>query len=67
MMGGENTRWKGAFLMRDGFIKVAAGTPNIRVADCEYNAGQIIALMKEAAAQGVKVLALPELCVTGYT
>ena len=53
--------------MRDGFIKVAAGTPNIRVADCEYNAGQIIALMKEAAAQGVKVLALPELCVTGYT
>ena len=53
--------------MRDGFVKVAAGTPKIRVADCDYNAGQIITLMKEAAAQGVKVLALPELCVTGYT
>ncbi len=53
--------------MRDGFVKVAAGTPKIRVADCDYNAGQITALMKEAAAQGVKVLALPELCVTGYT
>ncbi len=53
--------------MRDGFVKVAAGTPNIRVADCTHNAGQIIALMKEAAAQGVKVLALPELCITGYT
>ena len=53
--------------MRDGFIKAAAGTPKIRVADCEYNAEQIIALMKEAAEQGVKVLALPELCVTGYT
>ena len=53
--------------MRDGFIKVAAGTPKIRVADCDYNAGQIIVLMKEAAGQGVKVLALPELCVTGYT
>ena len=53
--------------MRDGFIKVAAGTPKIRVADCQYNAGQIIALIKEAAAQGVKVLALPELCITGYT
>ena len=53
--------------MRDGFIKVAAGTPKIRVADCDYNAGQIIGLMKEAAAQGVKVLCLPELCVTGYT
>ena len=53
--------------MRDGFVKVAAGTPKIRVADCDYNAGQIVALMREAAAQGVKVLALPELCVTGYT
>ncbi len=53
--------------MRDGFIKVAAGTPKIKVADCEYNAEQIIALMKEAAGQGVKVLALPELCITGYT
>ncbi len=53
--------------MRDGFIKVAAGTPKIRVADCGYNADQIISLMKEAAAQGVKVLALPELCITGYT
>ena len=53
--------------MRDGFVKAAAGTPAIRVADCDYNAGQIIALMKKAAALGVKVLALPELCVTGYT
>ena len=53
--------------MKDGFVKVAAGTPRIRVADCGYNAGQIIALMKQAAGQGVKVLALPELCVTGYT
>ena len=53
--------------MRDGFIKAAAGTPKIRVADCEYNAGQIITLMREAAKQGVKVLCLPELCVTGYT
>ena len=52
--------------MRDGFIKVAAGTPKIRVADCDYNAGQIITLMKEAAAHGVQGLALPELCVTGY-
>jgi len=53
--------------MRDGFIKVAAGTPKIRVADCAHNADQIISLMKDAAAQGVNVLALPELCLTGYT
>ena len=53
--------------MRDGFVKAAAGTPNIRVADCAYNGEQIITLIKAAAAQGVKVLALPELCITGYT
>ena len=53
--------------MRDGFIKVAAGTPNVRVADTSYNTGEIISLMQEAAAAGVKVLVLPELCVTAYT
>ena len=53
--------------MRDGFISVAAGTPKIRVADCRYNAEQIFTLMREAAKQGVKVLCLPELCITGYT
>ena len=53
--------------MRDGFVKVAAGTPKIRVADCRYNAEQIFTLMREADKQGVRVLALPELCLTGYT
>ncbi len=53
--------------MKDGFIKVAAATPKIRVADPAYNAQQIVALMKESDAQGVKVMAFPELCVTGYT
>ena len=53
--------------MRDGFIKVAAGTPKIRVADCRYNAEQIFTMMLEADKQGVKVLCLPELCLTGYT
>ena len=53
--------------MRDGFISVAAGTPKIRVEDCRYNAEQIFTLMREADKQGVKVLALPELCLTGYT
>lgn len=53
--------------MRDGFIKVAAGTPKIKVADCRHNAEQIFSLMREAAGQGVRVLTLPELCITGYT
>ena len=42
--------------MRDGFIKVAAVTPDIRVADCEYNAEQICKKMKEAAALAVRSL-----------
>ncbi len=53
--------------MKHGFIKVAAGTPRIRVADCHYNAEQIFTLMRQAAAQGVRVLCLPELCLTGAT
>ena len=53
--------------MRDGFIKVAAGTPQIRVADCRYNAEQIFTMMRDADQQGVRVLCLPELCLTGST
>ena len=53
--------------MKDGFICVAAGTPKIRVADCRHNAEQIFTMMREADMQGVKILALPELCLAGYT
>ena len=53
--------------MKDGFIRVAAGTPRIRVADCRYNAEQIFTMIREADKQGVKILVLPELCLTGYT
>ena len=53
--------------MKDGFVRVAVGTPEIHVADCEFNAGSIISLMKEANENQVKLLALPELCITGAT
>ena len=53
--------------MRDGFIKVAAGTPKIKVGDCHHNAEAIFTIMREADEQGVRVLALPELCLTGAT
>ncbi len=53
--------------MEHGFIKVAAATPQIRVADCAHNAKQIIAMAHNAAAIGAKLIVLPELCVTGYT
>ena len=53
--------------MRDGFVKVAAVTPKIRVADTTYNAGVIVEGIREAAAAGAKVIVLPELVITGYT
>ena len=47
--------------MKDGFIKVAAASPMIKVADADYNAGKVIECMKKAADKGVKVLVFPEL------
>ena len=53
--------------MQHGFIKVAAATPAIRVADPAYNAASCVALAEAAAAVGTKLLVLPELCLTGST
>ena len=53
--------------MYDGFLRVAAATPDIRVADCSFNAASASALIKKAHEQGVSLLVLPELCLTGYT
>ena len=53
--------------MKDGFICVAAGTPKLRLADCDYNAEQTFTMMRQADKAGVKVLVLPELGLTGYT
>lgn len=53
--------------MKQGFVKVAAVTPKIRVADTRYNAEQICDGIRKAAAQGAKVIVFPELCITGYT
>ena len=53
--------------MKDGFIKVATMTPDLRVADPGYNAEQIITAIGKAADENVALLVFPELCVTGYT
>lgn len=53
--------------MKDGFIKIAAATPEIKVADVRFNADNIIKDIKSAAEQGVKLIVFPELCITGYT
>ncbi|MBR2471433.1 MAG: NAD(+) synthase [Clostridia bacterium] len=53
--------------MKHGFIKCACLTPEIRLADCKSNAKEIISLIKEASASGVRLALLPELCITGAT
>jgi NAD+ synthase (glutamine-hydrolysing) len=50
-----------------GFLRVAAATPMLRVADCAHNAERILALMERAEREGVSLLVFPELCLTGYT
>ena len=53
--------------MKDGFLKAAAFSPALRVADCTYNAQQILADVQAAATRGVKLAVFPEFCLTGYT
>ena len=53
--------------MRHGFVKVAAVTPDIRVANVNYNTEQICRKIDEAASRGAKIIVFPELCITGYT
>jgi NAD+ synthase (glutamine-hydrolysing) len=50
-----------------GFLRVAAAVPRLRVADCDYNAQRVLALLARAEAEAVSVLVFPELCLTGYT
>ena len=53
--------------MNFGFIKTAAATPVIKAADCDSNTREIISDIMEAAAENVKLIVFPELCITGYT
>lgn len=53
--------------MKQGFVKVAAITPDMRVADVDYNTAEICKNIGEAVEAGAKVLVFPELAITGYT
>lgn len=53
--------------MKDGYIRVAAGSVDVHVANPEYNKAQILDRMRQADELGVNLLVLPELCLTGYT
>lgn len=51
----------------DGYLRIAAATPKIRVGDVAGNAAAILECIDAAVRAGARVLALPELCLTGYT
>jgi NAD+ synthase (glutamine-hydrolysing) len=53
--------------MKYGFIKVAAAVPAVKVADVAYNVEEIEKIIAMAEGEGVELLCLPELCLTGYT
>ena len=53
--------------MKDGFVKVAAASPALKLADTEYNAQRIIKCIFDAEERGVKVLVFPEMCLCGCT
>ncbi|MDY4611320.1 MAG: NAD(+) synthase [Sphaerochaetaceae bacterium] len=53
--------------MKDGFVRCAAVSPSIKVADCSYNGTQIMKAIDTACEQQVRLLVFPELAVTGYT
>ena len=53
--------------MKQGYVKVAAAVPYVKVADCYYNVERISEMVHQADAQGVEIVTFPELSVTGYT
>ena len=50
-----------------GFVRVAAASPIVRVADCRFNAGEIVRFARLASEGRAQVVCFPELCITGYT
>ena len=53
--------------MKDGFIKVAAATPKIKVADPVYNTEEILKIIDETEKKGASILVFSELTISGYT
>ncbi len=53
--------------MKDGYVKAAAITPELKVADTKFNTDCICKSIKESCKKGAKVLVFPELCITGYS
>ena len=53
--------------MKDGFVRIACASPELRVADCDYNADKILQMIYQAHEEEVRIICFPELSITGYT
>lgn len=53
--------------MKDGFLKVAAASVDVKVADPAFNKEKIMEMITEEYSRGVKLLVLPELVLSAYT
>ena len=50
-----------------GFLRIGTAVPELRVADVDFNVGKMLELARQAADEGVQVLAFPEMAITTYT
>lgn len=53
--------------MKDGFVKAAVSTPELRVADCLFNEKKIKEKVEKLAEKGARLIVFPEFALTGYT
>lgn len=53
--------------MKHGYIRVAAATPDVKVADPQFNRENIVRLIREGIKRNTKIMVFPELCLTAYT
>ena len=53
--------------MKDGFVRICAATPELKVADCRHNRIHIEQLLEDASGRNAAAVVFPELCMTGYT
>ena len=52
--------------MKNGFLKVAVTTPDLRVADCEYNKNQMVEKVKKMAGEKVSLVCFPDTRAVSY-
>ena len=54
-------------LKEQGFVRVGAVVPKLKIADTEFNCNEIIKQIEVASNNKIQIVVFPELCVTGYT